>query len=325
MMFDLGYCERASGCTNTSAGPNRNGSGKDHVMANATNAPSGAKSQTKDVYASRRKWENPSTTRTYYAWRSMRNRCTNPKNASWKHYGGRGVSVCDRWLTDYDAFVEDMGIAPDGLTLDRIETNGNYEPSNCRWTGWVAQANNKRSNVNLTHDGKTQTSAQWADELGIGRDTLHRRLSVYGMDVAKALTPGSLVPETRCGTSHGYVKGCRCDDCRAAHAKAYRDGRKKHAKRLADEIPSKVQACAVASIGNTPRAYWPHAKKWVGFLIADDLGFCLKSKQHRRALMIFVDNMLSSGELIEVQVPDKNDRLFRCVIASGEIATGGGE
>lgn len=195
------------GDCNATIRPNRNGSRKDHVMANATNAPEFAKSQTKDA---RRKWDNPSATRTYYAWRNMRDRCRNPNSHAWHNYGERGIKVCRRWNESYDAFVEDMGLAPDGLTLDRIDVDGDYEPINCRWASWETQRNNKRTNVNITHGGKTQTTAQWADELGIGRDTLHRRLSVYGMDISKALTAGSLRPVRRCGTRQGYEKGCRC-------------------------------------------------------------------------------------------------------------------
>lgn len=189
-------------------------------MANRPVALKGA-----DVYASRRKWRNPSGTKTYYAWRSMRQRCLEPKHVQWHNYGGRGIRVCDRWADDYDAFVDDMGLAPEWGTLDRIDTNGDYEPGNCRWVGWVVQSTNKRVNRFLTHDGKTQTMSQWAKELGIGKDTLHRRVNFHGMDLERALTPGSLAPPLRCGTRHGYESGCRCNACRDTHAARHREAR----------------------------------------------------------------------------------------------------
>ena len=181
-----------------------------------------------------RKWENPSSKKTYHAWRSMRQRCINPKNASWANYGGRGITVCETWKDSYDAFFADMGECPEGLSLDRIDVNEGYSPENCRWVGWDIQAVNKRVNVHLTHDGKTMTVCHWADYLGIGRDTLCRRLNVYKMDVARALTPGSLVPVPvrKCGTRQAYEHGCRCAECRASNAKRARD-RKHRIKLLA--------------------------------------------------------------------------------------------
>jgi hypothetical protein len=88
--------------------------------------------------------------RTYRAWYSMVRRCTNPTSADWSRYGGRGITVCERWRSFAD-FLDDMGPCPDGLSLDRINNEGNYEPGNCRWTTFEQQMHNRRSNAGERH------------------------------------------------------------------------------------------------------------------------------------------------------------------------------
>lgn len=86
---------------------------------------------------------NRRMTKTYAAWLNMKSRCTHPSRKDWKHYGGRGITFCTEWAK-FENFLQDMGDAPAGLTLDRIDTNGNYEPGNCRWVPWTVQSQNRR-------------------------------------------------------------------------------------------------------------------------------------------------------------------------------------
>lgn len=116
----------------------------------------------------------------YKVWKSMRRRCTNPKDAGYRRYGGRGITVCERW-NDFANFIADMGPRPEGTSIDRIDNNGNYEPSNCRWADRFTQANNNRRNKWLEVNGVRKTYSQWANEIGkeswFIRDRLHQGLS----------------------------------------------------------------------------------------------------------------------------------------------------
>lgn len=117
----------------------------------------------------------------------MRTRCLNPQSSQWPRYGGRGIKIADRW-SDFTAFLADMGPRPAGTTLDRWpNVNGDYEPGNCRWATMREQENNKRNNVTLTHDGRTQTVAEWARETGIGYQTIRKRMEASWSD-AEVLT-----------------------------------------------------------------------------------------------------------------------------------------
>jgi len=82
--------------------------------------------------------------REYRTWQAMANRCTNPNASQWDYYGGRGITVCERWLGSFEDFLTDMGPRPDGTTIDRIDPNGNYEPGNCRWADYKTQRRNQR-------------------------------------------------------------------------------------------------------------------------------------------------------------------------------------
>jgi hypothetical protein len=103
----------------------------------------------------------------HYTWRSMINRCENPNHKAWKHYGGRGITVCRRWRK-LDNFIADMGPRPQGMTLDRYPDNdGDYKPSNCRWATRSQQSRNRRNNRLLTFNGQTMTMWDWAEKVGM--------------------------------------------------------------------------------------------------------------------------------------------------------------
>jgi hypothetical protein len=112
----------------------------------------------------------------FQAWHRAKRRCTDPRVSTYRHYGGRGIRMCERWLNDFAAFYEDMGPRPDGHTLDRIDVNGNYEPGNCRWATWTQQTNNMRRNVILTVRGEKLTMSQAARKYGLKRDLVKSRL-----------------------------------------------------------------------------------------------------------------------------------------------------
>lgn len=116
-------------------------------------------------------------TSEYWRWQSMKARCYNPNTKSYPAYGGRGISICERWLKDYGAFLSDMGRCPEGFMLDRIDVNGNYEPGNCRWVSLSDSLFNRRPRGNqITHDGKTMNQKQWAEQLGISMRRLKTKL-----------------------------------------------------------------------------------------------------------------------------------------------------
>ncbi len=87
---------------------------------------------------------NKKASRTYRSWECMIDRCTNRKHKAYKNYGGRGITVCDRWRNSFENFLADMGMRPEGMTIDRIENDGNYEPGNCRWATLSQQRRNQR-------------------------------------------------------------------------------------------------------------------------------------------------------------------------------------
>lgn len=110
----------------------------------------------------------------YSAWRSMLKRCLLPSDKNFHNYGGRGIGVCEEWR-NFENFYQDMGKAPFGTSLDRINVNLGYSKENCRWADMLVQSNNKRASVYVEHEGKKLTIAQWGNELGVPRPTMYWR------------------------------------------------------------------------------------------------------------------------------------------------------
>ena len=114
-------------------------------------------------------------TATYMSWQSMKKRCLNPNNQAYANYGLRGITVCKRWMNDFNAFLRDMGEQPPGMSLERINNNEGYSPSNCWWATKSEQARNRRQTVILTFNGKTQCQFAWELELGLSKGALYYR------------------------------------------------------------------------------------------------------------------------------------------------------
>lgn len=130
-----------------------------------------------------------SQTKLYRTYQRMKNRCYNKNFPHYEIYGGRGIIVCDEWLNDFVKF-KDWALSngyQEGLSIDRINPNGNYEPFNCRWITMFEQANNKRNNLLFTINGITKTQTQWCRDYNIPVTNVRRRLN-SGWSIEEALT-----------------------------------------------------------------------------------------------------------------------------------------
>lgn len=142
-----------------------------------------------------RRTHGKTDTKIYIIWTNMRSRCQYKKNSMYYNYGGRGISVCEEWQR-FEPFYE-WAIAngyKEGLSLERIDVDGNYEPSNCKWIPLKDQSLNQRRSHLITAFGKTQTIKEWADESGIKYDTIERRINQYGWSAERAV---SVLPHHR--------------------------------------------------------------------------------------------------------------------------------
>lgn len=135
-----------------------------------------------------------SYTRIYGVWAGIKYRCYNANQKQYKNYGGRGITMCDEWKNDFKVFYDwaiahgyDEKASKGECTIDRIDVNGNYEPSNCRWVNNTTQQNNRRNNCYLTYNGETHTTAEWGKILNISVMALNHRIE-RGWTIERALT-----------------------------------------------------------------------------------------------------------------------------------------
>ncbi len=149
--------------------------------------PSSCGCQTSKVRSEARITHGRTNSSEYAIWRGIKRRCYNPKNEAFSDYGGRGITMCERWLTSFENFFEDMGERPHGLSINRKNNDGNYEPENCEWATTKEQQNNRRSNRLIEFNGRTQTMSEWATEIGLKHCTLWRRFH-NGWSIEKCLT-----------------------------------------------------------------------------------------------------------------------------------------
>jgi hypothetical protein len=130
-----------------------------------------------------------SKTRIYRIWKGIKARCHNTKDSAWPDYGGRGITVCDRWRDSFESFAKDMGEPAGRATIERIDNSKGYSPENCRWATYKEQARNTRRNRVLTHNGETMCMSAWAEKLNVSPHLIKDRLSL-GWSVDKALNVG---------------------------------------------------------------------------------------------------------------------------------------
>jgi hypothetical protein len=147
-------------------------------------------------------------TRTYSKWAGMWSRCTNPKANSYEHYGGRGISVCERWKS-FENFLADMGEAPPGLSIDRYPDNdGNYEPGNCRWATSSEQMRNTRVTRWIEHNGERLILSDWAARAGVSVAIFSKRLD-GGWSMERALTTPTKKPKV--AVPDGMKRCTKCE------------------------------------------------------------------------------------------------------------------
>ena len=126
---------------------------------------------------------------TYKVWCEIIERTSNPNSKKYERYGGKGITICQRWRDSFEAFLEDMGERPKGTSIDRINNLGNYEPGNCRWADHKTQCRNRSSNINLTFRGESKTLVEWCEELDLKYSTILCRIKRGWSTEAAFLTP----------------------------------------------------------------------------------------------------------------------------------------
>ena len=128
---------------------------------------------------------SPSLSPEYNSWRAMRSRCLHKSHEAYERYGGKGITICDEWRNSFTNFIQDMGVRPEGTTLERIDNSKGYYLGNCRWATLEEQCNNRSNNIYYEHDGERKTLSQWSKDLNIPLSTLQNRL-LRGYSTEKA-------------------------------------------------------------------------------------------------------------------------------------------
>lgn len=147
----------------------------------------------------------------YSIWQNMKNRCFNSNLKAYKNYGGRGITVCDAWKNDFNKFLEwaESNGYKDGLSIERIDVNGNYCPENCTWIPLKVQAKNKRNTRLITYKGETHCLVDWAEKLGMNRGTLRRRLTETDWNIEEVFTKALRETHLRNITYKGKTQSIR--------------------------------------------------------------------------------------------------------------------
>lgn len=141
----------------------------------------------KELLVSRITKHGMTRTREFNGWMIMKARCTNVNHPRYYRYGGRGITVCDRWLESFDNFYEDMGDKPRGMSLERIDNDGNYCKENCKWATNREQANNRRNNKYYLYNGVAKNLVEWSLEVGLDYLVIYKRLR-RGWSIKDSLT-----------------------------------------------------------------------------------------------------------------------------------------
>lgn len=147
-------------------------------------------------------WRGGTSSKTYKSWNGMHSRCSNPKSIGYADYGGRGIRVCERWRS-FENFLTDMGEAPQGMSIDRINNDGDYEPSNCRWATMAMQNRNSRQNVIVEVDGVRMCMIDWSNRLGLSDAVFRAFQRRHG---------GSITDAVRHYLSPDYVRWAHWDE-----------------------------------------------------------------------------------------------------------------
>jgi hypothetical protein len=144
----------------------------------------------KDITSDRSKKHCKTGDRFYIMFAAIKARCYNKNHPAYYRYGGRGIKICDEWLNDFNSFYNWLLNSDwcDGLQIDRIDNNGDYEPNNCRFVTRTENVNNRGNTIFLEHNGETLPISVWARKTGIGIETIRRRIFKYNWGVEKALT-----------------------------------------------------------------------------------------------------------------------------------------